>query len=74
MFAREQERESQLARLEYQLVRTFDLESLPRGADLTEQTRSLVLARWSEILECLQSAAMEAVEDGSGSEIGRAHV
>ncbi|WP_145999455.1 hypothetical protein [Deinococcus sp. UR1] len=67
VFAREQERESQLARLGYQLVRTFDLASLPRGADLTEQTLSLVLARWSEILECLQSAAMEAVEDGSGS-------
>lgn len=66
VFARERAQESRLAKLEYRLVRTFDLESVPRGADLTEQTRSLVLARWTEVLECLQNAAAEAVEDGSG--------
>lgn len=66
VFARERVQESRLAQPAYRLVRTFDLESLPRGADVSEQTRELLSSRWPEVLATLQQAAMEAVEDGSG--------
>ncbi|WP_412027844.1 hypothetical protein [Deinococcus yunweiensis] len=67
VFSRERAQANRLAQLDYRLVHTFDLESLPRGAKLSEHTRDPVLARWPEVLAILQNAAAEAVEDGSGS-------
>ena len=65
--ARETERESRLARLTYRLVRTLRPQDIPGHDALTQAEQAFLESRWTEVLDSLQQAAREAVEDGSAS-------
>lgn len=67
VFARETERESEIAKLNLRLVRTYSLADVTNQHDLSSQSRQWLLKHWEEAVLCLHQAAQETIDDGSSS-------
>ena len=66
ILAHDTDYDSQISNLKFKLVKTLTVGEIARGKP-TDEDRLTLERRWPEVLACLQEAAMEAVNDGSGS-------
>ncbi len=67
LLGRDHQRASVLSTLNVRLVKTFELSDVERQNGIEEEWRRLLSARWDELLNVLQGAATEELEDGSSS-------
>ncbi|ULH18198.1 hypothetical protein MF271_22270 (plasmid) [Deinococcus sp. KNUC1210] len=65
--ARQTARASQLARLTYRVVRTERPQHISGHDALSQEEQAFLASRWADVLECVQQAVREAVEDESAS-------
>ncbi|ANE44325.1 hypothetical protein [Deinococcus puniceus] len=66
ILAHDTDYDSKISNLKFKLVRTLTVGEIARGR-LSDEDYLTLEHRWPEVLACLQEAAMEAVNDGSGS-------